>query len=307
MSALIKKWLEFSGKSLVFKRNSQSGQALVIILLVLAVASTIAISLASRSVTDISITTKERESARAFSAAEAGVEEALIGGSTAGTLAGGETFSVTSGTAGGTTDFLWPDNISSGETVGLWLVGHDASGNLICDGAHPCFTGSSLKVCWGESGSAADQAQTPAISASVIYLNTPDTYSTARVARATSDPNSARRASNSFSGPPDFGCSINGKSFAWGQTINLASLGIPAGVYNTQNGLQTIRIRMIYNTSTPHPVAFQAGSAFPIQGTNITSTGQAEGATRKIELLQTFAAFPPIFDFGVFPGGAITK
>lgn len=287
--------------------KNQRGQALVIILLVLAVASTIAISLASRSVTDLTITTKERESARAFSAAEAGVEEALIGGSTSGTLAGGETFSVTSATAGGTTEFVWPDNISAGETVPLWLVGHDSSGNLICDGTHPCYTGPSIKVCWGTSGTAADQAQTPAIEASVIYLNTPGNYSTARVARATSDPNSGRRPSNNFYGPPEFGCSIGGKSFAWGQTIVFSDYGIGSGVFNTQNGLQTVRVRMIYNTSNPHPIAFQGGNAFPIQGTNITSTGQAESSTRKVELFQTFSGFPPIFDFGVFPGGAITK
>lgn len=287
--------------------NFVRGQALVIILLVLAVASTIAISLASRSVTDISITNKERESARAFSAAEAGVEEALIGGSASGTLGGGETFNVTAGIAGGTANFIWPDSIFTGEQVALWLVGHGANGDLVCSPTNPCFTGSSIKVCWGEPGSPADQAETPAIASSIIYLNTPANYSSSRVARTTSDPNSARRASNSFSGPPDFGCSVSGKSFAWGQTIDFASLGIPASVYNTANGLQIIRVRMIYNSLTPHPIAFQASTAFPIQGINIISTGQAESSLRKIELFKTFIVLPPIFDFGVFPGGAITK
>ena len=64
------------------------GQALVIILLVLAVASTVVLSLVSRTVTDVAITTKEKDSSRAFSAAEAGVEEALVGGPTSGTLPG---------------------------------------------------------------------------------------------------------------------------------------------------------------------------------------------------------------------------
>ena len=287
-------------------RTAQRGQALVIILLVLAVASTIVISLASRSVTDITVTTKEKESARAFSAAEAGIEEALIGGSLSGELSGGEKFSVTSSTAGGTTDFLWPDNISSGETVGLWLVGHDTNGNLVCDGSHPCFTGSTVKVCWGEPGTASDQSETPAISASVVYLNAAGDYSTARVGRATSDPNSGRRTSNNFS-PSEFSCTISGQSFAWGQTINFANLGIPSSVYSNPNGLQVIRLRMIYNTSTPHPLGFQASTPFPVQGTNVVSTGTAENSTRKVELFQTFAEFPSIFDSGVFSGGAITK
>ena len=60
--------------------KKQSGQALLIILLVMAVGLTVALAIVSRSVTDIRISRQEEESARAFSAAEAGIEQALIGG-----------------------------------------------------------------------------------------------------------------------------------------------------------------------------------------------------------------------------------
>jgi Tfp pilus assembly protein PilX len=61
-------------------RNNQNGQALLIVLLGMAVVLTLVLSIVSRSVTDVSITKRDEESLRAFSAAEAGVEQALLVG-----------------------------------------------------------------------------------------------------------------------------------------------------------------------------------------------------------------------------------
>jgi hypothetical protein len=61
----------------LMRRNRQSGQVALIILLVMVVVLTVGLSLISHSVTDISISKDEEEAMRAFSAAEAGIEEAL--------------------------------------------------------------------------------------------------------------------------------------------------------------------------------------------------------------------------------------
>ena len=50
----------------------ESGQALLLVLLGMAVVLTIVLSILSRSVTDIAVTSREEEALRAFSAAEAG-------------------------------------------------------------------------------------------------------------------------------------------------------------------------------------------------------------------------------------------
>lgn len=55
----------------------RTGQAALIVTLVVIVALTVAVGVASRSVTTVSVSTQEQERARAFSAAEAGVEDAL--------------------------------------------------------------------------------------------------------------------------------------------------------------------------------------------------------------------------------------
>lgn len=277
---------------------AQKGQALVIILLVLAVASTVVISLASRTVTDITITTKEKESARAFSAAEAGIEAALVGGPTQETLAGGESYVAETSTAIGGTEFNFPEEISAGETVSVWFVSHDpVTGALSCS-AGPCFSGSQIDVCWGKSGTPANSSA-PAIEAMILYLNSAGNYGTARVARVTADPYSGH-GSNFDSASS--GCTVAGKNYAWKKNISFGSLGIPSG----SNVLQVARVKMFYNINEPHPVGVVAPSSLPAQGTNVVSTGKAEESTRKIEVFRTFPDVPPVFDFGAW-GGGITK
>lgn len=287
--------------------TTQSGQALLIILLVLAVALTVVLSVISRSVTDIAVTTKEREAARAFSAAEAGVEEALIGGSLSGSFAGGGSYTVVvGGLAEGGTEFPAPGKVAAGDAIPIWFVSHADDGSLTCaDGK--CFTGSSMRVCWGESGTSAGDAQTPALEVVIIYTATAGNYETTRVARAAFDPNSGRRASNQFAAPDAGTCSIGDQDYAFSKTINFTDLGVPSSVYNTQNGLQTARLRLLYNTQKPHPVGASVGTPLPAQGTRIESTGIAGAATRKIEVFQLYSDLPPIFDFALFTLGDLTK
>ena len=70
--------------------RKSSGQAVLLVILGMAVVLTIVLSVVSRSVTDVSVTKVEEDSSKAFSAAEAGIEKLLIGGSsfTEGNLGG---------------------------------------------------------------------------------------------------------------------------------------------------------------------------------------------------------------------------
>ncbi|MCP6769660.1 hypothetical protein NL529_32910, partial [Klebsiella pneumoniae] len=50
--------------------------------------------------------------------------------------------------AQGLTEFTHPDQPLSGEDVTIWMMSHDNSGNLTCNGASlPCFTGDKIRVC----------------------------------------------------------------------------------------------------------------------------------------------------------------
>ena len=63
----------------IFLRG-QKGQVVLVVLLIMAAVGTIVLSVASRSVVDVSLTKQEEEKIRAFSAAEAGIEDLLAQG-----------------------------------------------------------------------------------------------------------------------------------------------------------------------------------------------------------------------------------
>ena len=290
-----------------------SGQALLLVLLSMAVVLTVVLSILSRSITDIAVTSRDEEALRAFSAAEAGVERALIAGSDTGVISIGDAsfFATVSGFSEGGQEFAFPLGLLSGESTLAWFVSHTDDGTLVCNAEKPCFTGSTLKVCWGKPGTASDASTTPAIEAAVFYAQTPGNYSTMRIARETVDPNLDRRSVNSFSSPDGVTCQIAGESFAFQKTLDLSSLGVPSGSYNVENGLQFARLRMFYNTDTSHPVGvgvnFPGGSLLPAQGIKIDATGSAGESTRRLEVFQSFGEVPPIFDGAVFSLGGLSK
>ena len=289
--------------------KAQAGQTLLIILLVLAVVITVALSVASRSVSDVNVSTKEEEAARAFSAAEAGIEQALIGGPTTGTLPNGATFNVSPRSIGGTTGYNFPTGLRSGETAPIWFLAHDDANNLTCDASRPCFTGSSIRLCWGTPGSSAAAATTPAIQLNVLYDPTSNSqYNDVRIARATFDPNAARRGQNGFQAVSGGACSVNGIDYAFSETVNFGNIGI--GCSSTQRCLLAGRVRFFYN-SNPEPFGADtsvSGVSLPLQGKIIESTGVSGEANRKIQVVRQYPDLPPIFDFALFAGsGGLTK
>lgn len=294
------------------KRKS-SGQALLLVLLSMAVILVVVLSILSRSILDVAITTGEEDALRAFSAAEAGIERALIIGLDIGsTQIGDAEFSANvTGFASGTTDFVYPTDLVSGESVVLWFVAHDADGNFDCSVSTPCFTGDTIKLCWGKEGTSGSSTTTPAVEMNVVYTEVPGDYSTAKIVRITIDPYDARRASNNFSARDAGTCTVGGNTLAFQKTVDLAALGIPAGVLSSENGLQYARINMFYNTTQAHKIGvdanFPGNSTLPAQGLKVSSTGTAGTANRKIEVFQGFGEIPPILDAAIFSTGGFVK
>jgi hypothetical protein len=292
------------------KKNNQSGQALLIILLTMAVVLVVVLSILSRSVTDVSVSSQDEDSLRAFSAAEAGVEKALIIGSNIDSAEiGNATYSVNIASAAeGQKEFNYPIQPFSGESITAWFVAHDENDDLSCsvDGK-PCFTGNSIKVCWGKDGS----ETIPALELSVFYADTSGNYSTIQVGRAAIDPNSSRTTANFFSTPDAGTCTILGKTYPYQKTISFADLGISSGVYNTVNGLQFMSIRSLYNISESNPIGYSVNFAgnglLPSQGKSIDSSGSSGDANRRIDVFNTYPEVADIFEFGVYSSGTINK
>ena len=245
----------------------------LVVVLVMVVALTIGLSLVARTTTDIKISRQQEESARAFSAAEAGIEEALRAGVAAPmTLESGASYSTTVAEFGGS-QFTFPDEISPGEAVTLWLNGHDGSGNLVETSP---YGGSAFTVCW----------QNGAIEVSIFYKQSGE-Y---KVARSAYDPDAISH-NNNFD-PPD---GVDCLNLAHKKTINLPG-GIPLFA----------RLKPYYG-ATKIGVMASGTNNFPSQGKEIESTGTLGTITRKVKVFRSWPGPPAIFDFALFSGSNLTK
>ncbi len=259
----------------------ESGQVLLITLLVVSVAVTIVLSIIGRSTTDVAISNQIAESSRAFNAAEAGIEQALkTGVGSSATVGGGASFNVTKADIGGASGlFEFPNKTNRGQTETLWLANQD--------GTSP-YQGASLDLCWSS------ETTTPALVVAILYKTVGGEY---RVARGAYDPDQARGSVNNFSSVATQSGGCGGDSgTTYKQTITFSSFGIGAG-----DTLLAARIMPIYSDTK---IAIFAGSSLPLQGSRFESTGTlASGVTRKIVVFQQFRSAPAIFDYVIYSQG----
>lgn len=272
-------------------QKRQSGQALVVILLVMAVGLTMGLSVVSRSVADIRISQQEEESARAFSVAETGIEQALIGGDISGDI-GGIRYNVASTSQGGDKLFdFGGDKIASGKTQTVWLIEHNEEGELAGESLPPTET---ITVCWGD-----DQGDKTAVEVSLIYQDATGEY---QVVRGAYDADFTR--GNGFDSADDIDGGNCG-SLAFGETIDLtADFSIPGDAT-----LYALRLKLLYN-SQPEPLAVQTtNTSLPSQGTcyESTATVTESGVSRKVRQCQFFKNPPAILDYVLFSEGSIVK
>ncbi|KKS95522.1 MAG: hypothetical protein UV71_C0006G0021 [Microgenomates group bacterium GW2011_GWC1_43_13] len=282
-------------------RKGEYGQALVLVLLSLSVVLTLILYILSRSVTDVAVSSRQEEAVRAFSAAEAGIERALVTGADySGVEIGNAQYTTTTTDfASGSYGFSFPSPISSGDTVTVWFVSHDENGNLICDATHPCYTGDTIEICWGNSQTDPNSPNTPAIEASVYY-NDADQPTLVKVGRVAIDPYAGRRETNSFDLPQENLCQIGDQTFAFHKTINFVT-----DLAANPAGLQFAQLKMFYNSDTRHNIGVRVtGDTLPSQGKQIDSSGVAGDSNRRVVVYQgwpefTFASNALISPFGI--------
>lgn len=273
--------------------SRQSGQIVLISLLVLSIATTIALSLIARSTTDVAISNQITESSRAFSAAEAGIEEALkTGAGTAGAqvLTAGVSYAVAKADIGGASGaYVFPKKVSRGTTETVWLVGHNADGTLL---ETPTYTSPGIDVCWSA------ETTTPALSVAIFYKTAGGQY---QVARGSYDPDSTRALANNFSGvtASTGGCGA-GTGTTYKQTITFASF-TPV-ITPASDTILMLRISPVYADAN---LAVNATGALPLQGVKLESTGSTTtGITRKIVVYQQYRSPPSVFDSVIYSQGS---
>lgn len=266
-------------------RKYEKGQALLIVVLVMTIALTIGLSIATRTITDIRTTTEQESSQRAFTAAEAGIEKALLesSGST-GAFDNNASYQTT------VTDIIGVDlllnngnQILKDDTADVWLSTYP--------GYTSPWTGT-LTVYWGRSSDTCTTNEATNTRAALEILVVTGTKSNPTLTHYPVDPCSSRASGNRFEAISAGGGTVAGKQFAFRKTITVSS------------GL-LMRIIPLYSSTIIGVRGCNASGTgcrtFPAQGKLITSVGTSDTTQRKIEGIQENPKLPlQIFPFILF-------
>lgn len=284
------------------KQCYQSGQALIVILLVMAVGLTVGLASASRSITDIHISHQEEESARAFSVAETGIEQALLSQSEASgsvSLGGVDiNYQVTVNSGGSTVFDFNGKKFAAGDTQSVWLVGHNADGEPDPSISYP--PDGNVDVCWGSN--AEDKL---AVEVNLIYQNSDNSFG---LIRGAFDADPIR--GNNFD-PSDNSSSCDDANLAFSEIIRFGVnkpgfQRLPVGAIP-----YLLRIKLLYNGEELEPLAVKArgGNTLPSQGKCYESTARVinSGVTRKVRQCQFYKAPPAIFDYSLYSESGLLK
>lgn len=267
------------------------GQIVLITILILSIAMTIALSLIARMNIDVTMTNDLSDSVKAFAAAEAGVEQSLKSGSSidATTLTGTDTtYQTEIAILGGAASvFELPKITSDGMTETVWFVPHNDDGTL--DEATP-FTEAGFDLCWS------NDTPSPAVAVTALYKRGSNYY----VAKGAYDADAARVGTNHFTfvNPADTGCDL---STVYRKTVNFA---IDFSMLPSDTILM-LRLRAVYNKTKFY---VKTVNGLPQQGKRIDSTGStAGGIARKITVYQLYAAPGSLFDSVLYSQGTLSQ
>lgn len=279
----------------MIRKTNQTGQIALIALLVLMIATTVGLSLVARTTTDVSVTRTIEESTRAFSAAEAGIEESLQSRvDSAGTIdpALGISYiaTVSAFHANADTPFIFPQKTLKGNTETVWLVNHSDENTIV---ETPTYTADYIDVCWSS------ELPTPALIVSVLY-KTGGVY---QIAKSAFDPDRTRATDpvtgNNFSalsGPT--GCP---NTTTYGTRIRFLNF-IPS-INPVADTLIALRIRPVYSGTQ---LAIAPAQDLPYQENQIQSVGMtASGVTRKIIVYQQYRSPASVFDYVLYSEGSL--
>jgi Tfp pilus assembly protein PilX len=268
------------------RNRQQNGQALLITILVLTIATTIALSLIGRGTIDVNISNQFEESSRAFNAAEAGIEQSLQSGASIAstTFVSGVKYNTNVadiGAATGTYQLLQKTPVGVSSTI--WLINHNADNTL---NSTKVYTGTQLNVCWSMESA----GSRPALVIALIYHN----GTTIKIGRKTVDPDSGTRANvNQFA--TDFtspnGCGLTNY---YQTTFDFTTVGF---VSATDTPI-AIRIRPEYFDSF---LAVNSATTLPKQGNKIDATGTTDsGVSRKVLVYKLYPAPSSVFDYVLY-------
>lgn len=280
-------------------QQKTSGQALIILLLIMVVGLTVGLSVATRTATDVRLTSQQESSQKAFSAAEAGIEDVLrrdlsqLSGASLQANVGDSSYVVSIDAQGDGTAFA--TTISQDDTAQVVLAPATAT------------PPTGLIIYWvntdpqsGETTTVNSKAASLLVTA--IYLDNNGSYVTQKFAV---NPNCTTIAENSQdNGFNSVTCSTTNSPPIDGKTYDSSFSFTFSGGSNVP---QLVRIRPLYNKTSVVVQASPAGSSLPVQGFLVESTGVSGDIARRIQVFRSIETLPSVFDYVIYSGTDLTK
>lgn len=296
----------------------QKGQAIIILLLIILISLSIGLAVVQNSLNDVSTSTRTDQGSRAFSAAEAGLEKALLNNSTS------TIDLLNNSTATVSINQQLPDPTVTGQAleyppitkvdfaqfwfldpVNLASLG-SAYTSTPTDYVSPTFT-----IYFGNCNRNPCEASidSPAVEVNVTVFNkTTSVYTTYRSYwdSATRTNNFTKVNTCSASGyTPTNGTSSSATSnFYCNQQINwLGQASVPSNLVPV-----LARVRILYSNSAQKlALAPDSTKKLPVQASIYTSKGTSGETTRQIKVFREKKVVPYYFDFAIFSNTAISK
>ncbi|HZQ29660.1 MAG TPA: pilus assembly PilX N-terminal domain-containing protein [Patescibacteria group bacterium] len=260
--------------------KEEKGQALLIVVLVMVIALTVGLSIASKTITNLRTSTEEANSQKALSAAEAGVEQAIKTNASILTqnLSNNTSYKTDVTGVSGTNFLMNGGNpVQQDNGADLWLSDYSPDSTKIY--LNP-WSGN-LTIKWGTTS---DPCLSPAIEVLIVSGTKASPTST----RYAFDGCAARSSSNHFSTQVTLTRStINGKDLYFQNTVPIS---VSSGLLG--------RVIPVYQNGA---IGIIGSVALPSQGSTITSTGTSGNTLRKVNVFQGYPEIPSeFFQYGLF-------
>jgi len=260
------------------KLNYQTGQALLIVVLVMVVALTVGLSIASKSITSFRNSTEQASSQKALSAAEAGIEQALKSNtsipitsisqdtkySTVVNIVSGKTFLLNGG-----------NSLLQSSGIDLWLTVYSSDSARLYQSPYYPSSGS-FTVYWGDSSGGCSNAALEVVVIAGKKLSP-------ILSKYAFDPCQTRSGQNHFAFVNSSQAAIAGRTFYYQATIPVGDGGVAGG------GGLVARIVPLYMSAV---MGVNGTDNFPSQGSVITAIGSSGTTQRKVNVFQGYPELP---------------
>ncbi|MBU2632351.1 hypothetical protein KKG52_01425 [Patescibacteria group bacterium] len=253
-------------------KNKERGQTLLIVVLIMVIALTVGLSVATRSIVNLRTSTEEAASQKALAAAEAGIEQALSTNTpVSGVFSANIIYNTSSAEVKGDRFLLNAGNpLLKNDGVDLWLSDYSTNESELYDNRRS----GTVTIYWGED----DSCKNAALEIAVIEAGAlPNWKNDAVIKKYAVDPCVARRSNN-------FDASVAGDTILTKPLQHSYSITVSSGI--------VARIIPIYFDAV---IGISSTVSLPSQGFEIESTGEAGGTERKVTVFKGYPRIPSEF------------